>query len=128
MLLSMGVNDTTALTPATHRFRQQLLGLHQRLMPESHGPMYLICVPPMHRFTAPCQRRCDGSWAGAPDNWTECTPSLPGKTPRDFQHLTYPAVADPDMLARDGYHPGVKGYAYIGEVLGEALVDRLKAS
>jgi len=126
MLLSMGVNDTTALTPR-HRFRQQLLGLHQRLMPESHGPMYLICVPPMHRFTAlPAPLRWLMGWRAR--QLDRVYAQLARENAADFQHLTYPAVADPDMLARDGYHPGVKGYAYIGEVLGEALVDRLKAS
>lgn len=47
ILLSMGVNDTTGLTPR-RRYRQQLLALGAQLP----GPLFLLSVPPMHRFTA----------------------------------------------------------------------------
>ncbi len=123
VLLSMGVNDTTGLTPR-RRFRQQLIELHQRLMPEDDGPLYLICVPPMHRFTAlPAPLRQLMGWRA--HQLDRVYARLARAQPADFVHLRYPTVTDPDMLARDGYHPGVKGYAYIGDVLSEALVGRV---
>lgn len=119
VLLSMGVNDTTGFTPR-HRFHQQLIDLQQRLASRYPAPLYLISVPPMHRFTAlPVPLRHIMGWRARQLDqiYSQLAKDYPGK----FQHLTYPTVTDPQLLASDGYHPGPKGYVYIGEVLSNEL-------
>ena len=119
VLLSMGVNDTTGFTPR-FRFRQQLRALRQLLAPRYSGPILLLSVPPMHLFTAlPSPLRHVMGWrARQLDNlYIRLARQLPG----DFRYVNYPVVTDPELLARDGYHPGQKGYRYIAE----ALADRV---
>ncbi len=36
-------------------------------------------------------------------------------------HLAYPVIADPAYLAKDGYHPSEKGYAYIADQVATKL-------
>ncbi|GBO85043.1 GDSL family lipase [Marinobacter adhaerens] len=119
VLLSMGVNDTTGFTPR-FRFRQQLRELRQLLAPQYSVPILLLSVPPMHLFTAlPSPLRHIMGWrARQLDNLYI---SLARQFPEDFRYLNYPVVTDPELLARDGYHPGHKGYRYIAE----ALADRV---
>jgi len=119
VLLSMGVNDTTGFTPR-FRFRQQLRALRELLAPRYPGPILLLSVPPMHLFTAlPSQLRHVMGWrARQLDNLYI---RLARQFPEDFRYVNYPVVTDPELLARDGYHPGQKGYRYIAE----ALADRV---
>ena len=119
VLLSMGVNDTTGFTPR-FRFRQQLRALRELLAPRYPGPILLPSVPPMHLFTAlPSPLRHVMGWrARQLDNLYI---RLARQFPEDFRYVNYPVVTDPELLARDGYHPGQKGYRYIAE----ALADRV---
>ena len=119
VLLSMGVNDTTGFTPR-FRFRRQLRALRQLLAPRYSGPILLLSVPPMHLFTAlPSPLRHVMGWrARQLDNLYI---RLARRYPEDFRYVNYPVVTDPELLARDGYHPGQKGYRYIAE----ALADRV---
>ncbi|MGB1838427.1 MAG: SGNH/GDSL hydrolase family protein [Marinobacter adhaerens] len=119
VLLSMGVNDTTGFTPR-FRFRRQLRALRELLAPRYSGPILLLSVPPMHLFTAlPSPLRHVMGWrAQQLDNLYI---QLARQLPEDFRYVNYPVVTDPELLARDGYHPGQKGYRYIAE----ALADRV---
>ena len=119
VLLSMGVNDTTGFTPR-FRFRRQLQALRELLAPRYSGPILLLSVPPMHLFTAlPSPLRHVMGWrARQLDNLYI---RLARQFPEDFRYVNYPVVTDPELLARDGYHPGQKGYRYIAE----ALADRV---
>ncbi|KMQ75580.1 SGNH/GDSL hydrolase family protein [Marinobacter subterrani] len=123
VLLSMGVNDTTGFTPR-FRFRRQLRELRQLLAPRHSGPMLLLNVPPMHLFTAlPSPLRYVLGWrARQLDNLYI---RVAKQFPEDFRYVNYPVVTDPELLARDGYHPGQRGYQYIAEALaaGYALGD-----
>ncbi|SNB57022.1 Lysophospholipase L1 [Marinobacter sp. es.042] len=115
VLLSMGVNDTTGFTPR-FRFRRQLRALRRLLAPRYSGPILLLSVPPMHLFTAlPSPLRHVMGWrARQLDNLYI---RLARQFPEDFRYVNYPVVTDPELLARDGYHPGQKGYRYIAEAL-----------
>jgi lysophospholipase L1-like esterase len=119
VLLSMGVNDTTGFTPR-FRFRRQLRALRELLAPRYSGPILLLSVPPMHLFTAlPSPLRHVMGWrARQLDNLYI---RLARQFPEDFRYVNYPVVTDPELLAKDGYHPGQKGYRYIAE----ALADRV---
>ena len=119
VLLSMGVNDTTGFTPR-FRFRRQLQALRELLAPRYSGPILLLSVPPMHLFTAlPSPLRHVMGWrARQLDNLYI---RLARQFPEDFRYVNYPVVTDPELLARDGYHPGQKGYRSIAE----ALADRV---
>ena len=113
VLLSMGVNDTTGFTPHS-RFRQQLLTLRDRLRDSYPTPLYLLSVPPMHRFTAlPSPLRQMMGWRARQLDGVYRT--LSRQKPDDFVHLRYQPVTDASMLAEDGYHPGASGYRLMAE-------------
>lgn len=121
VLLSMGVNDTTALTPRS-RFRQQLVTLSEQLRNRYHSPLGLLSVPPMHRFTAlPSPLRQVMGWRAR--QLDGVYRKLARTQPEAFVHLCYPPVTDSGLLAADGYHPGESGYRLMGETLAE-LVDQ----
>ncbi|UZD65719.1 SGNH/GDSL hydrolase family protein [Marinobacter sp. AN1] len=121
VLLSMGVNDTTALTPRS-RFRQQLVTLGEQLRNRYDSPLGLLSVPPMHRFTAlPSPLRQVMGWRAR--QLDGVYRALARTQPEAFVHLGYPAVTDAGLLAADGYHPGESGYRLMGETLAE-LVDQ----
>lgn len=118
-LLSMGVNDTTGLTPR-RRYREQLLTLAARLP----KPLYLLSVPPMHRFTAlPSPLRQLLGWRAR--QLDAIQQQLARERPDDFIHLAYPTMNDPALLAEDGYHPGARGYQAMATALAPALTARL---
>lgn len=115
ILLSMGVNDTTGLTPR-YRFRRELLTLRQTVSARYTGPLYLLSVPPMHRFTAlPAPLRYIMGWRARQLNGVY--EQLAHQQPPHFRYWCYPALTDPSLLASDGYHPSDKGYRAISEAL-----------
>ena len=122
ILLSMGVNDTTGLTPR-RRYRQQLLALGAQLP----GPLFLLSVPPMHRFTAlPTPLRQLLGWRAR--QLDAIQRKLAAEQPDDFIYLSYPAMTDPTLLAEDGYHPGITGYQAMATALAPALTARLQTA
>jgi lysophospholipase L1-like esterase len=121
-LLSMGVNDTTGLTPR-RRYREQLLTLAARLP----KPLYLLSVPPMHRFTAlPSPLRQLLGWRARQLDAVQ--QQLAQERPDDFIYLSYPPMDDPALLAEDGYHPSIKGYQAMATALAPAMAARLLTS
>lgn len=121
VLLSMGVNDTTGFT-LRFRFRRQLRALRQVLAPRYSGPILLLSVPPMHRFTAlPSPLRYVMGWRAM--QLDRIYQQLARDASADFGYLNYPTVTDRDLLASDGYHPSPKGYAFIAD----AIASRIRA-
>ncbi|GGC78556.1 SGNH/GDSL hydrolase family protein [Marinobacter halophilus] len=119
VLLSMGVNDTTGLTPR-YRFRRQLLALRTGLAQRYPESLCLLSVPPMHLFTAlPAPLRQIIGWRARQLN--RVYEQLARHAPGDFQYLSYPALTDTSLLASDGYHPGESGYRAIAEALAESI-------
>ncbi|GGD05709.1 SGNH/GDSL hydrolase family protein [Halopseudomonas salina] len=123
VLLSMGVNDATGFT-SRNRFRQQLIALRQMLAARYSAPLVLLGVPPMHSFTAlPSPLRQVMGWRAR--QLDDVYARLAHERTGDFIHLRYPLVTDPDLLASDGYHPGLKGYRHIAEALMQEGIDLL---
>lgn len=125
VILSMGVNDTTGFTPRS-RFRRQLLELRELLGIRYPAPLMLLSVPPMHLFTAlPSPLRYVMGWrARLLDNLYK---ELADKAPEKFAYAHYPVISDPELLASDGYHPGIKGYRYIAQALAPELSRGIRA-
>ena len=118
-LLSMGVNDTTGLT-SRRRYREQLRILAGGLS----KPLYLLSVPPMHRFTAlPSPLRQLLGWRAR--QLDAIQQQLAREHPDDFIYLSYPPMNDPALLAEDGYHPGIKGYQAMATALAPAIAAKL---
>ncbi|MDF1820116.1 MAG: SGNH/GDSL hydrolase family protein [Alcanivoracaceae bacterium] len=122
VLLSMGVNDTTAFTGLAH-YRGRLLRLREQLRDRFPAPLVLLSVPPMHRFTAlPQPLRLMVGWRARLLDGVK--KQLARHSPEAFVHISYPALTDPALLARDGYHPGADGYRAMAAAVACALVER----
>lgn len=120
VLLSMGVNDTTGLTPRS-RFQRQLTELSALLASRHAGPLNLISVPPMHQFSAlPIPLRYIMGWRAR--QLDSIYRRLAEENRNTFRYLGYPTITDPDLLARDGYHPSRKGYRIIAEALSSTFL------
>lgn len=123
VVVSLGVNDTTGLT-SPRRYQRELGRLIATLRQQRpHLPVALLAVPPMQHFTALPRPLRDvlGARAGQLDRAQQALAArLPGVHPLD-----YPVVADPTLLADDGYHPGAAGYAHIADRVAPALAALL---
>ena len=116
VLVMMGVNDTSGLTPL-HQWRRRLGLLRERLHGRFAAPVFFCAVPPMHRFTALPQplRAVIGLRARLLDRILAST----------CRRLDYGQVEGSDLLAEDGYHPSAAGFRVIGERLAKALAHDL---
>ncbi|MZR62486.1 SGNH/GDSL hydrolase family protein [Alcanivorax sp. DP30] len=119
VFVSMGVNDTTGLTPRRQYYRQleQLIALLRNQRPEA--TIYLLAVPPMHRFSAlPAPLRQILGWRARllDDQQHRLAATTPGVC-----HLGYPPLDDPSLLAEDGYHPSATGYQAMAVALNAQL-------
>ena len=119
VFISMGVNDTTGLT-SRRRYSQglsRLIDLVRQQQPQA--AIYLLAVPPMHRFTAlPSPLRQLLGWRARllDQQQRDLATATNGVT-----YLGYPPLNDPSLLAHDGYHPSARGY----RVMAEALTAQL---
>lgn len=119
IFISMGVNDTTGLTSRAN-YRKQLSTLIARLKQQQPDAcLYVLAVPPMHRFTAlPAPLRQVLGWrARLLDRQQR---RLAEETP-GVHYLGYPPLSDPALLANDGYHPSAPGYRAMAEALQQQL-------
>lgn len=115
IFISMGVNDTTGLTSRRTYYRQleRLIALLKRQQPTA--TLYLLAVPPMHRFTAlPSPLRQILGWRARllDQQQRKLAATTPG-----VSYLGYPPLDDPSLLAKDGYHPSATGYHAMAEAL-----------
>ncbi|WP_290522782.1 SGNH/GDSL hydrolase family protein [Alcanivorax sp.] len=119
IFISMGVNDTTGLTPRKH-YASALARLITHLQSQQPGaPVYLLAVPPMDRFTAlPSPLRQMLGWRARLLNQQH--QSL-ARSSQNLFSLYYPPLDDPALLAQDGYHPGARGY----QAMAEAILAQL---
>ena len=122
-VISLGVNDTTGLT-RPGRYQADLRTLIEVLRRDHPTlPVALLSVPPMQHFTAlPAPlRQVLGLRAARLDRTQR---SLAARL-ENVHYLSYPAIADPALLAEDGYHPGERGYAYIADRVADTLAALL---
>lgn len=119
VFISMGVNDTTGLTPR-RRYRTGLLNLIQALRKQHPAiQITLLAVPPMHRFAAlPAPLRQLLGWRARQLDQQHRHVVTNDKA---LLYLGYPALQDPTLLAEDGYHPSASGYRAMAIALAEQL-------
>lgn len=121
ILVSVGVNDTTGLTPRRH-YRTRLTSLVERLQQAQPAiSVSLLAVPPVHRFTAlPVPLRQLLGWRARQldHQHRQLAASRPG-----LNYLHYPALEDQALLAEDGYHPSASGYRAMAAALAEQLLQ-----
>jgi lysophospholipase L1-like esterase len=119
-VVALGVNDVTALRPAT-----AWLADVDRVCAALHARHRLRRVlwtglPPMHRFPALPQplRGVIGLHARGLDRslarWCAHRPA--GLRPR-ARHVPLPVMTDPTLIAADGFHPGPGAYALWADTL-----------
>lgn len=119
-IISLGVNDTTGLTPA-RRYRRALAELID-LLRQRHPDLsiHLLAIPPMQHFTAlpaPLRQLLGHRAARLDREQSALAAALPG-----VHHLIYPINNAPAYLAEDGYHPSEIGYRHIGERIAERVL------
>jgi lysophospholipase L1-like esterase len=127
VVLSMGVNDVTALRAPRHWALQQATiagNLMQRFAPRL---VIHSAVPPMHAFTALPQplRWFMGLWAAAMNR--QLAHQLK-EHPWRALHALPPMDAPPravEVLAADGFHPGPVAYAVWGAGLALQIQQEL---
>ena len=119
VIISLGVNDTVALT-SPRRYRRELDTLIATLREQCPGaPIHLLAVPPMQHFTAlPAPlRQLLGLRAARLDREQQRLCRNSSKV----HHVAFPLIDASGHLAEDGYHPSSKGYQYIGEQVANRL-------
>jgi lysophospholipase L1-like esterase len=124
VVLSVGVNDVTALCPP-RRWLQWQDSLAQEVQGR-FAPRLLVhnAVPPMHGFGALPQplRWFLGRWAQEMN--ARLALRLQGASGRAL--LAMPAGNPADALAADGFHPSAGGYAIWAQALGENILARVR--
>lgn len=120
LIISIGVNDVTALT-RRQLFRDQLQALAAQLQQSHPGrPLHLMAVPPMQHFLAlPRPLRGLLGWrARLLDGEMR---KLSRQHPDRFCHLSYPPLCAPALLAADGFHPSEEGYRCLAAAVSQRL-------
>ena len=122
VLLSVGVNDTTALTPR-QRWRERLVAVADAFHAAGIGIVAVSRLPPMHLFSALPQplRAFLGMRARILDRDLQ---RLAARH-RCLEYLDYRFEPRPEYLAEDGYHPSAAGCAVWGQGLAAGIRERL---
>lgn len=123
VVLSMGVNDVTALTTPSRWIALQeklLIALRDKFQPQV---TFHCAVPPMERFTALPQplRWFMGTWAKTMNQ--QLVSTIDGHDKIYIHHPFKQRV--PGGLAEDGFHPGPLAYKVWGESLGQEVLNSL---
>ena len=126
-VVALGVNDVTALRPAS-RWLGDVERLHRRLHARHRVRRVLWSgLPPMHRFPALPQplRGVMGLHARGLDaalaRWCAVRPA--GAPPR-ATHVPLPPMTDASLVASDGFHPGPGAYAVWADALAPHVLGR----
>lgn len=124
IFISMGVNDTTGFT-SRRRYRIGLLQLIEALSKQHpHIRITLLAVPPMHKFTAlPILLRQLLGWRA---RQLDQQHRRVARNVSLARYLDYPALQDPALLAKDGYHPNASGYRAMAAALTEQKSSKQK--
>ncbi len=118
-LVLLGVNDVTALRSRRH-WREQLISIRRRLRARGVGHIYLAPVPPIWQFTLlPRPLR----WVmGLRARSLEAERLTLPRTYPDMTALTTEFPDRPDLLARDGFHPGPGACSLWASQLAEQII------
>lgn len=119
LLITLGVNDTTGLTPV-HQWRHQLCQLieYERSRLPAEIPVFFTQVPPMQNFPAlptPLNRFL-GLRAWQLDKHMQQLCKKHG-----WHHVQLSLPLQAKWMAEDGYHPNAEGYARWGEGIANAI-------
>ncbi len=120
VLLSVGVNDTTAMTPR-RRWRSDLMSVAALCRRAGVRTVAVSRLPPMHLFSALPQplRAFLGLRARLLDDDVLRLAAASG----EFDYLDVRFEPRPEFLAVDGYHPSADGCAVWGRALAAGLLD-----
>lgn len=122
VLVSVGVNDITALTSET-RFRRDLISLYRALDRFAPNAIIAFCgIPPLAQFPALPQplRAVFGLRAARFDQiLRETLISLPRAV-----HIPVDFAASEHSFAADGFHPSEESYVEFGRAAANAFVQR----
>ncbi|WP_230410225.1 SGNH/GDSL hydrolase family protein [Undibacterium rugosum] len=128
ILLSFGVNDTTALTPVA-AYRRQMAALLQQLQARWPAAQILISgVPKLAEFPAlPAPlRQVLGYKAASLDRVVAELVACSLQTSPQLCHVAMPVMRDKRCMAIDGYHPSAVGAALWAEQLLTMYVGKHK--
>lgn len=120
VIVSVGVNDVTGLTPLW-RWRRNLSQLLLRL--RTHSPGALIAVaglPPLHGF--PLLPQPLRAIFGLRGRLLEDVARTVVDGHRSAVHVPLDFEPEPDKFAADGYHPSEEGYVEFGRQMADSLL------
>lgn len=107
VVVTMGVNDTTKLTPI-RQWYQSLNTLTLQLSNVTNGPIFFTQVPPMMQFPAlPSPLKW---WLGLRSMLLDFEIQRLCKVHGQAVHLGAKLKVAKEMMAEDGYHPSALGY------------------
>jgi lysophospholipase L1-like esterase len=120
----VGVNDATARRSRA-RWLADLEALRVALRALApRASLHWSGLPPMHRFPAlPSPLR---AYLGARAAQLDHELARWVARDRSMHHLPIPVLSGEGMMASDGFHPGPEGHRIWGELLAEAVADRLR--
>lgn len=124
VLISVGVNDVTALTPRA-RFARELEGLLRGLR-QRHPQAWILLpgLPPLERFPllpVPLRQLMGLRARLLEDTAREVAAADPRVLP-----LALPFRPGPEAFSGDGFHPNAESYAEYGALLASAAWERLR--
>lgn len=124
VIVSLGVNDVTALLPLEDwlAHQDQLLDVLFKQFKACH--VLLNAIPPLHRFPALPQPlrwflgRRAMQFNSALQQRVEHNPKV--------SFFSMPVAANPSLFAEDGFHPNTKAYELWAELLSSRIAQCLK--
>ena len=119
-LVSLGVNDVTAMVRTRTWLQQQHALLHTLTTAWGAQHVLLTQVPPMHAFAAlPQPLRAMLGWRA--QHLNQCLEQALPAWGLPASPLAVPHVADAHALASDGFHPGPSTYRVWGQAAAHAI-------
>jgi lysophospholipase L1-like esterase len=120
MIVSVGVNDVTGLTPL-RRWQENLSRILGELRAHSPGALIAVAgIPPLHGFPLLPQplRAVFGIRGRSLDEAARKVV----EDHRDTRHVPLDFDPTPDKFAPDGYHPSQESYAEFGRQMADELM------
>lgn len=124
-IVSIGVNDVTAMTPA-HVWQRNLQSIVDVLSNKFDvQQVYLCSLPPMHKFPAlPNPLRW---WLGLRARQFSAQMATVASTKPGCSYVVIPYTHDENAIAVDGFHPGASAYKTWGSHIAQLVQSQLQS-